>query len=636
MNFRSAGFFIINIALSSLLFATPVSDNGALKSKGSKIVGSHGNPVQVAGPSLYWSIWGGENFYNNGAITKIASSWNATLTRASIAVEHDGGYLKSSQKQTGYAKAVVDAAVDNGIYVLVDWHDHNANLHVDAAKEFFSEMVKTYKNTPNVIWEIWNEPDKEHGSGADGLDTWDDIKSYANKVIPVIREHSSNLVVVGTPYWSSSPAMAADSPIEDDNVAYALHFYAGSHGSDVRSNAETAMSKGLALFITEFGTTDYSGGQINKKIYLDKTKEWLDWADIKGISWANWSLSSIPEPCSIIKPGKSTTGNWQESDLTPSGVWIRDRLLARPKMRDDDSVSIMGSANVKEGGSVTITPNSKRFKKGTKVTLKATPASGWEFTSWSNGSTDAEITLTAEKNTLLEAIFSPGTGTNMLKDGDFTTSTAWESWIDTSAGNNATITFTGGQADIRINKTDTLNWGIQISQKGLQIERGSTYTITLDAWSNGERTVGVSLVAFGTWSYLGGADISLTAEKQNFIINITADSTTELGIFQVNAGGSTLPVFVDNIKMFKTHKTGIFNTNSIKRSQSLVTFTKTGNKIYWTSTSPKTKVVLTNMSGRIFQSVSGSKPIHLTNMASGSFLLIATDSIHRQIYQFVK
>ena len=205
MKSRLYGLLILSITLCSWLLATPVSEHGALKRKGTKIVGSHGNQVQIAGPSLYWSIWGGEKFYNSGVITKIATTWNASLTRASIAVEH-GGYLQNPAKQLEYAKTVVNAAIENGIYILVDWHDHNANLHLNEAKKFFTEMAKTYKNTPNVIWEIWNEPDNKHGSGSQGYDTWDDIREYADAIIPLIREYSSNLIVVGTPRWSADPA----------------------------------------------------------------------------------------------------------------------------------------------------------------------------------------------------------------------------------------------------------------------------------------------------------------------------------------------------------------------------------------------------------------------------------------------
>ena len=80
------------------------------------------------------------------------------------------------------------------------------------------------------------------------------------------------------------------------------------------------MQNGLAIFITQFGTTDAAYGQNDNILYLDETKEWLDWADLKGISWANWSLSNIDEPCSQLKPTAKNDGNWSEEDLSISVV----------------------------------------------------------------------------------------------------------------------------------------------------------------------------------------------------------------------------------------------------------------------------------------------------------------------------
>jgi endoglucanase len=40
---------------------------------------------------------------------------------------------------------------------------------------------------------------------------------------------------------------------------YALHFYSGTHTSWLRDKANTARSAGLALYVTEFGTSQASG-----------------------------------------------------------------------------------------------------------------------------------------------------------------------------------------------------------------------------------------------------------------------------------------------------------------------------------------------------------------------------------------
>ncbi|MEN9354333.1 MAG: hypothetical protein RL318_1658 [Fibrobacterota bacterium] len=333
---------------AAMASASIVAENGMLKKQGNQIVGERsGKPVQVAGMSLYWSIWGGQSYYNAGVVDTLAISWNASLVRAAIAADNvsttvtDQGYVQNPTAQLALARKVIDAAIARDIYVLVDWHDHNANLHVDQAKEFFSTLAAEYGDKPNVIWEIWNEPDKTGGTGTGGKDTWADITGYAAQVIPVIRAKSQNLIVVGTPNWSQDVDVAAAAPLSDANIAYTLHFYAGTHGASLRTKAETALSKGAALFITEFGTTTADGGQRpsasngnvdNYKIYPAETKAWLDWADTKGISWANWSITTKDEASAALKSGANIIGKWRETNFTESGLWIRDRLRARERV----------------------------------------------------------------------------------------------------------------------------------------------------------------------------------------------------------------------------------------------------------------------------------------------------------------
>lgn len=627
-----AGIIILSVYLCNLI-ASPVSESGALKRQGSKIVGANGNPVQVAGPSLYWSIWGGQKFYNSSVVTTVATTWNASLIRAAIAAEPTGGYLDQPANQLAYAKTVVDAAIANGIYVLVDWHDHNANLHVTQAKEFFTEMAKAYTNTPNVIWEIWNEPDKENGTGTNGEDTWDDIRNYANEVIPEIRKYSSNLIVVGTPNWCLDPASAASNPLSDTNVAYSLHFYAGTHGSSFRKNAETAMSKGAAIFITEFGTTDASGGKKDSTLYLDQTKTWLDWADYNGISWANWSLSNIPEAASELKSNASTNGNWTDNNLSTSGKWVRDRLLSRPKTQSSDSANIL--VTVEGSGTVTLSPNTMKVKKGTLVTFTAVPSSGWVFKSWSEASDskDNPLALTIDDNTSLTATFMPDAGTNMIKNGDFSDTAGWNTYFDTT-NSEANINFTDSQANIVITKSDTANWHIQLTQKNLNLDSGATYTIIVDAWSTAPRKLFIGLSSDSTWHFQGGEEITLDTVKTTYTITVKPDSSTSAGILQFNGGASTLPIYIDNVQMYKTNAAKVIYRQS--SANKLFAINHNGNLIYWTPLSKQTKVILTDIRGRILRPFTDVNPVSLNNIPSGIYLFVVKDGTKRQAFQILK
>ncbi len=290
---------------------TPVATHGKLAINGNQLVDEHGNPVQLKGMSLFWSQWGGK-YYTSGAIGQTRSVWNASVVRIAMGVE-SGGYLTNSAAEKQRVKDAVQVAKDLGIYAIIDWHDHNAHNHTTEAVAFFTEMANLYKDTPNVLFEIYNEP----------LDTvtWATVKQYAVAVVAAIRgTGAKNVIIVGSPSWSQNVNNAAASPITGyDNIAYTLHFYAASHGKWLRDRADAAMSSGIAIFVTEWGTCDASG---NKNFDADESDAWLAWMDAKGLSWCNWSLFDKDETASALMPNASVSGPWAKSDLTESGLYV--------------------------------------------------------------------------------------------------------------------------------------------------------------------------------------------------------------------------------------------------------------------------------------------------------------------------
>jgi aryl-phospho-beta-D-glucosidase BglC (GH1 family) len=130
--------------------------------------------------------------------------------------------------------------------------------------------------------------------------------------------------------------LAADDPVSGTNIAYTLHFYAGSHGRELRDKADYALGKGIALFITEWGTTNADGGNVDKKVYTEVAEEWLRWANQNQISWANWAVMDKSEASSILMPDATDQdgwpnsgpdkGAWPSSSLSTSGRWVRDQI----------------------------------------------------------------------------------------------------------------------------------------------------------------------------------------------------------------------------------------------------------------------------------------------------------------------
>lgn len=277
-----------------------------------------GEVGSIAGPSLFWSNngWGGEKYYTDEVVAWVKQDWNATLIRASMGVADGGGYISAPASNKAKVIAVVDAAIAENIYVIVDWHSHSAENHQAEAIAFFTEIATLYGEYDHVIYEIYNEP----------LNTtsWTNtIKPYAETVIAAIRAiDPDNLIIVGTPTWSQDVDVAANNPIAGyDNIAYALHFYAGTHKQSLRNKAITALDKGIALFVTEWGSVNANG---DGDVDTEETLTWMAFLAEHNISHANWALNDKAEGASALKPGTSTTGNWTDNDLTPSGLLVKD------------------------------------------------------------------------------------------------------------------------------------------------------------------------------------------------------------------------------------------------------------------------------------------------------------------------
>lgn len=297
---------------------TPVAQHGKLHVADGRMVNEHGVPPQLRGISFSWSIWGGQKYYNTAVVDWLVDDFNASLLRLSMAIEPAGGYLEKPAEQLALIHAVADQAIDRGVYILIDWHDHNAENNLAEAKAFFAEIAKRYAGVPNVIYEIWNEPERQ---------SWPVIKAYSEEVIDAIREHDpDNLIVVGSPHWDQDVDVAASDPITDrHNLVYSFHFYASDpyHQDALRQKAETAMERGLPLFVTEWGVGESNGDGVFDR---EKTAQWVDWMEHHRLSWANWNLTDKAETTALVRPGASARGGWKTEELTASGQYVQELL----------------------------------------------------------------------------------------------------------------------------------------------------------------------------------------------------------------------------------------------------------------------------------------------------------------------
>lgn len=286
--------------------------------EGTKLLDSAGKPMQLRGVSTHGIAWYPQ-YVNADLFANLKRDWDINAVRIAMYCAESGGYCTDGNKEQ-LKKTVrdgIDAAVKDDMYVIVDWHtlsDNDPNMHVDQAKEFFGEIAKEYADVPNVLYEICNEPN--------GGTTWAQVKRYAEQVIPVVRGHAKDAVVlVGTPNWCQDIDVVASDPLDVDNVMYTVHFYAADHGQWLRDKVVAAVKAGTPVFVSEFGATAANGdGAVDVK----SADAWLGMLDKYDISYIIWNLSDKHEGSALFTTNEARDPI--ESDLSAEGRWYRQYL----------------------------------------------------------------------------------------------------------------------------------------------------------------------------------------------------------------------------------------------------------------------------------------------------------------------
>ena len=267
---------LLTIILSCLCVCSahatdPVKQYGQLQVKGAQLCDQQGEPVILRGVSLGWhNLW--PRFYNKKVVQTLKQDWNCSVIRAAMGIMIEDNYLENPEFAMQCMTPVIEAAIKQNIYIIIDWHSHLTKTA--EAKEFFGRMAQKYGKYPHVIYEIYNEPVE---------DSWASLKKYATEVIGEIRKYDpDNVVLVGCPHWDQDIHLVADSPLQGfNNVMYTVHFYAATHGDSLRKRTEAAVKKGIPVFISESGATEASG---DGKIDPESEEKWIQMCERLGIS----------------------------------------------------------------------------------------------------------------------------------------------------------------------------------------------------------------------------------------------------------------------------------------------------------------------------------------------------------------
>jgi aryl-phospho-beta-D-glucosidase BglC (GH1 family) len=219
-----------------------------------------------------------------GKIFDEAAAFGANVIRVPIHKGEAKGWGLSRGVELyldNYVDPLVRRAEDLGIYIIIDFHLIADYLpERDLALQFWQSASQRYGNTPNAIFELFNEPILP--------DSWAIWKrEFVMPLMSVIRANApQTLVIVGSPHWSGHIRDALFDPVTTGPVAYTAHIYPEIPGAEIRYNYHEVAGR-LPLFVTEWGFNEQSEYPLRgtRAEFGDPTVRWMN---DHSISWTAW------------------------------------------------------------------------------------------------------------------------------------------------------------------------------------------------------------------------------------------------------------------------------------------------------------------------------------------------------------
>lgn len=280
-----------------------------LRVSGGVLVDEREKPAVLRGMSTHGLGWF-PRYLNAGAM-KTLKRYGANVIRLAMYTQGSSGYL-AEPHNLDFVYIGIENAIAEDLYVIVDWHilsDGNPLTHMEEAVAFFSDISGHYGDTPNILYEICNEPN--------GETTWEDIADYAAMVIPAIRKNApAAVVLVGTPGYSSRLRDAMAAPLPFPNVLYSYHQYVDTNGEAPSTYwLEKALKTRFPVFVTEWGISGTEG----KEADLTNARQFVRFLGENNISWCGWAMSNSGGEHDSFLPDCEKISGWVWEDLTPGG-----------------------------------------------------------------------------------------------------------------------------------------------------------------------------------------------------------------------------------------------------------------------------------------------------------------------------
>lgn len=282
-----------------------------LSVNGKNIINKNGQVVTLKGVNIVNPVKLHCRNKFNKELFKEISDTKSNVIRIPVNPE---SWLQDEDYMWRYLDSAVKWAGEYDMYVIIDLH-FIGNIvtgvgeqmpDIDSPKDFtysFWEKVSThFKDVPNVLFEIYNEPNDISEN------TW---RKCASDIVDIIRSTGANQIIIvsGTEY-SSNLSWVINNPIDSHNIAYACHIYPGNN-IFLWSNNFGNISNLYPVIMTEWGYIDEHRDTTNQNHLIGDKDSYgiplMNYLEDRNISWVSWVYDDLWEPQMFTKGFKEYT-----------------------------------------------------------------------------------------------------------------------------------------------------------------------------------------------------------------------------------------------------------------------------------------------------------------------------------------
>ena len=484
------------------------------------------------------------------AIAAIASSisWGQTTLNCSNGTSQKFGsgagydYELWSQNGAGNATMTLNPSTENGGAFSVEWSG-TINMLARSGKRWGANSTVTVQNVGNITSEFdveWSSNDNVKYVSVYGWGYYDkaDIPSGFTDEIEyyIIQDRGSYNPTQGGKKFGSAVI---------DGISY--DFY-------TTDRIQQPSLSGTSTF-KQYWSIPSNTSQHRTKGTISISKHFSEWAKV------GMKMGRLYEVASMKI--ESYTGN---TGSAKGHATVKKNILKIGGSADELGLNV--TASPAAAGTVTKSPSANYYAPKTAVQLTAKANEGWKFVGWEGdvtGSTETiSVTMDKEKSVVAKFELVGETTVNLLKDGDFPSSSvistsqdaSWFLGQGTNWGNSAAKTsVSGGTATVDVTTIGAETYQPQLVQYNLALDKGMKYKLSFKASADVDRKIEVnfqqSVDPWGSYA-TKEFDISTTEKEYTFIFAMEED-TDEAAQFAFNLGQTTGTVKISDVKLVFTN-----------------------------------------------------------------------------------